>query len=118
MGFEVSFWSRGPRHRPFVHHPAGDVVAGGRTRAEVCRGVVLLNVELVQRQSVHEGLHQVVCGEVEDQAEEDGDGQSGERLLEDGEEEQGQTQALRGGADKQSCYTTKVLELCEVICRT
>lgn len=60
------------------------------------RGGVLLNVELVQRQLVHEGLHQVVCGEVEDQAEKDGDGQSGERFLEDGEEEQGQTQALRG----------------------
>lgn len=60
------------------------------------QGSVLLNVELVERQPVHEGLHQVVCGEVEDQAEKNGDGQSGERFLEDGEEEQGQTQALRG----------------------
>lgn len=60
------------------------------------QGSVLLNVELVQRQLVHEGLHQVVCGEVEDEAEEDGDGQSGERFLEDGEQEKSQTETLRG----------------------
>lgn len=62
---------------------------------EGSQGSILLNVELVERQLVHEGLYQVVCGEVEDQAEKNGDGQRGERLLEDGEEEQGQTQALR-----------------------
>lgn len=60
------------------------------------RGSILLNVELVQRQLVHEGPYQVVCGEIEDEAEKNGDGQSGERLLEYGEEEQGQTQALWG----------------------
>lgn len=65
----------------------------------VIRGI-LLNVELVERQLVHERLHQVVCGEVEDQAEKNGDGQSGERFLEDGEEEQRQTQALRERRDK------------------
>lgn len=66
-GFLGFFLVKGPPViAPFVHHPAGDVVAGGSTRVEVYRGVVLLNVELVQRQSVHEGLHQVVCGEVED----------------------------------------------------
>lgn len=31
---------------------------------------VLLNVELMQCQFVHEGPYQVVCGEVEDQSEE------------------------------------------------
>lgn len=50
----------------------------------------------MQRQLVHEGPYQVVRGEVEHQSEEDGDGQGGKRLLEDGEEEEGQTQALRG----------------------
>lgn len=64
------------------------------------QGRVLLNVELVQRQLVHERLHQVVCGEVEDQAEKNGDGQSGERFLEDGEEKQRQTQTLREETDK------------------
>lgn len=59
------------------------------------QGSILLNVELVQRQLVHEGTHQVVRSKIENQAEENGDGQSGERLLEDGEEEEGQTQALR-----------------------
>lgn len=76
--------------------PAGAVQAkppgGGRGR-----GCVLLNVELVQCQLVHEGLHQVVGGEVEDQAEEDGDGQRRQGLLEDGQEEERQAQALCGG---------------------
>ena len=58
------------------------------------QGSLLLNVELVERKLVHEGLNQVVGGEVEDQAEKNGDGQSGECLLEDGEEEKGQAQAL------------------------
>lgn len=49
----------------------------------------------MQRQLVHERLNQVIGGEVEDQAEKDGDGQRGERLLEDGQEEQSQTQALQ-----------------------
>lgn len=72
--------------------------AGVRARWGAGGHGVLLNVELVQRQLVHEGSHQVVRGKVEDQAEEDGDGQSGQRLLEDGEEQQGQTQALGEGA--------------------
>lgn len=55
------------------------------------QGSVLLNVELVQRQLVHEGPYQVICGEIEDEAEKNGDGQSGECFLEDGEEEQSQT---------------------------
>lgn len=49
----------------------------------------------MQCQLVHEGLNQVICGKVEDQAEKNGDGQRGERLLEDGEEQKSQTQALQ-----------------------
>lgn len=49
----------------------------------------------MQCQLVHEGLDQVICGKVEDQAEENGDGKRRERFLEDGEEEESQTQALQ-----------------------
>ena len=52
------------------------------------------DVVLVCGQVVHEGLDQVVCGEVEHQAEGDGDGQRWESLLKDGQQQQGQTQAL------------------------
>lgn len=55
------------------------------------------DVELVSCQVVHERLHQEVGGEVEDQAKGDGDGQRWEGLPEDGQEQQGQTQALDGG---------------------
>lgn len=61
------------------------------------QGIVLLNVELVKCQFVHEGLYYVVCGEVEDQAKKNGNGQSRKRLLENGEEQQGQTQANEDG---------------------
>lgn len=53
------------------------------------------DVKLVSSQVVHERLHQEVSGEVEDQAEGDGDGQSRQGLLEDGQEQQRQTQTLR-----------------------
>lgn len=52
------------------------------------------DVKLVGGQVVHEGLHQEVGGEVEDQAEGDGDGESRQGLLEDGQQQQGQAQAL------------------------
>lgn len=46
-------------------------------------------------QAVHEGPYQIVCGEVEDQAEGDGDGQSRQSLLENGQQEERQTQSLQ-----------------------
>lgn len=55
----------------------------------------LSDVKLVSSQVVHERLNQEVCGEVEDQAEGDGDGQCRQSLLEDGQQQQGQAQALR-----------------------
>ena len=45
-------------------------------------------------QGVHERPHQVVGGEVEDEPERDGDGEGGQRLLEHGEQQEGQTQTL------------------------
>ena len=45
-------------------------------------------------QGVHERPHQVVRGEVEDEPERDGDGEGGQRLLEHGEQQEGQTQTL------------------------
>lgn len=54
------------------------------------------DVELMRGQRVHEGPHQVVRGEVEDEPERDGDGQGGQRLLEHGEQQEGQAQALHG----------------------
>lgn len=53
-------------------------------------------------QGIHERPHQVVRGEVEDEPECDGDGEGGQRLLEHGEQQEGQTQTLQdteaGGA--------------------
>lgn len=46
-------------------------------------------------QVVHEGLNQEVSGEVEDQAEGDGDGQRRQSLLKDGQQQQSEAQALR-----------------------
>lgn len=60
---------------------------------------LLSDVELVSGQVVHERLHQEVGGEVEDQAKGDGDGQSWKSLLEDGQEQQRQTQTLRQEQD-------------------
>lgn len=57
------------------------------------------DVELVIGQIVHEGLNQEVSGEVEDETEGDGDGQRGQRLPEDGQEQQGEAQTLEGGAE-------------------
>lgn len=53
------------------------------------------DVELMEGQGVHEGAHQIVRGEVEDEPERDGDGQGGQRLLEHSEQQEGQAQALR-----------------------
>lgn len=53
------------------------------------------DVKLVSSQVVHKGLNQEVCGEVEDQAEGDGDGQRRQSLLKDGQQQQSQAQALR-----------------------
>lgn len=52
------------------------------------------DVKLVGSQVVHEWLNQEVGGEVEDQAKGDGDGESWQGLLEDGQQQQGQAQAL------------------------
>lgn len=46
-------------------------------------------------QTVHEGANQIVRGEVEDQAEGDGDGKSRQSLLEDGQQEERQAQSLQ-----------------------
>lgn len=46
------------------------------------------NVELVGSQVIHEWLNQEVCGEVEDEAEGDGDGQRRQSFLEDSQEQQ------------------------------
>lgn len=46
-------------------------------------------------QGVHEGAHQVVCGEVEDEPERDGDGEGRQCFLEHGEKQEGQTQTLQ-----------------------
>lgn len=54
------------------------------------------DVELMGGQRVHEGAHQVVRGEVEDEPERDGDGQGGQRFLEHSKQQEGQTQALHG----------------------
>lgn len=66
---------------------------GGEAEEEKGRGFPS-DVKLVGGQVVHEGLHQEVGGEVEDQAEGDGDGESRQGLLEDGQQQQGQAQAL------------------------
>lgn len=54
------------------------------------------DVELMGGQRVHEGAHQVVRGEVEDEPERDGDGQGGQRFLEHSEQQEGQAQTLQG----------------------
>lgn len=54
------------------------------------------DIKLVGSQVVHKRLNQEVSGEVEDKAEGDGDGQSWQGLLEDGQQQQGQAQALGG----------------------
>lgn len=61
-------------------------------RATPC---LLSDVELVGGQRVHERTHQVVCGEVEDEAEGDGDGEGRKGLLEHGKEQEGETQTLQ-----------------------
>lgn len=59
-------------------------------RTKVRRGGVPSDVKLVSRQVVHEGLNQEVCGEVEGQAEGDGNGQRRQSLLKDGQQQQSQ----------------------------
>lgn len=46
-------------------------------------------------QAVHEGANQIVRGEVEHQAEGDGDGKSRQSLLENGQQEERQAQSLQ-----------------------
>lgn len=53
------------------------------------------DVVLMSCQAVHERLHQVVSGEVEDEAERDGDGQSRESFLKDGQQQECQAQTLQ-----------------------
>lgn len=60
----------------------------------LCDPVRLSDVVLVGRQAVHERLYQIVSGEVEDQTERDGDGKSRQGLLENGQQEESQTQSL------------------------
>lgn len=64
-------------------------------RQRKVRDVKPSNVKLVSSQVVHEGLNQEVSGEVEDQAEGDGDGQRRQSLLKDGQQQQSEAQALR-----------------------
>lgn len=65
-------------------------------RPTALRAAALLSdVELVGGQRVHERTHQVVCGEVKDEPEGDGDGEGGQGLLEHGEQQEGETQALQ-----------------------
>lgn len=52
------------------------------------------DVQLVGGQRVHERTHQVVCGEVKDEPKGDGDGEGGQGLLEHGEQQEGEAQAL------------------------
>lgn len=53
------------------------------------------DVVLVGCQAVHERANQIVCGEVEHQAEGDGDGKRRQSLLENGQQEERQTQSLQ-----------------------
>ena len=68
----------------------------------------------MQGQLVHERANQVVRGEVENKAEGDGDGQSREGLLKDGQEEEGETQALEkgggGGGDMRRGTTGRIIQ--------
>lgn len=69
---------------------------GRSTQVEEEKGRVLLSdIKLVSSQVVHKRLDQEVSGEVEDQAEGDGDGQCRQSLLKDGQQQQRQTQTLR-----------------------
>lgn len=58
-------------------------------------GGFLSDVVLVGCQAVHERANQIVCGEVEHQAEGYGDGKSRQSLLENGQQEERQTQSLQ-----------------------
>lgn len=70
--------------------------AGRSTQVKEEKGRVLLSdIKLVSSQVVHKRLDQEVSGEVEDQAEGDGDGQRRQSLLKDGQQQQRQTQTLR-----------------------
>lgn len=53
------------------------------------------DVQLMGGQGVHERAHEIVGGEIEDEPKRDGDGESWQRLLEHGEQQEGQTQTLR-----------------------
>lgn len=87
-------------HRSFLsarrHFPRGSALRNNKRKEGEGKGWGFLSdVKLVSSQVVHERLNQEVCGEVEDQAEGDGDGQCRQSLLEDGQQQQGQAQALR-----------------------
>lgn len=68
-----------------------------RRRRKARGRVFLSDVVLVSSQVVHEGLNQEVCGEVEDQAEGDGDGQRRQGFLKDGQQQQSQAQTDKDG---------------------
>ena len=64
------------------------------THTETISGTQL-DIELLAGQTVAEGSHQGAGDEVEDEAESDGDGQGWQCLLEDGQQQQGEAQALQ-----------------------
>lgn len=79
------------------------------------------DVELMSCQAVHERPHQVVGGEVEDEAERDGDGQSRESFLKDGQQQESQTQTLQGDQrhlqkSKESNHTPSQRHVCVCVC--
>lgn len=114
----LSWWAAQPSKVPLLPHnqvlhggttssrgqwrPGGGTTATTKTDREEGGaeegkggGAFPSDVKLVGGQVVHEWLNQEVGGEVEDQAEGDGDGESRQGLLEDGQQQQGQAQALR-----------------------
>lgn len=75
----------------------GSRVDGKRTGGGAIGGRGWSDVELMSSQAVHEGLNHEAGGEVEDEAESDGDGQRRQGLLKDGEQQQRQAQTLGEG---------------------
>lgn len=67
----------------------------------------MLDIKLMECKLVHKGLHEIVRGKVEDQPKGDGDGEGWQRLLEDGEQQQGKAQALWGRTGAHSGLTAR-----------
>lgn len=70
------------------------------------------DVVLMSCQAVHERLHQVVGGEVEDESEGDGDGQSRESFLKDGQQQESQAQTLRRDERKYRTRSQHSIRVC------